>query len=205
MDGKAFNFRKQNNEIIIELGNTRPKPINHIVQIEVTGSAMEITPMDVKPVSLSFKKPVSGSSNHEPHWSDHQWMDILSVTNGDWSGDFWHPAENDAMPSIEIDIENIQPVKTAILFERGNHVKAFELQYKSGEKWVSLYKGKTIGERAEVSFPETRLRYFRLLIRERDGVPGSMKSHYFRLIAYEEIRANHHGKTELNLTNLQYV
>ncbi len=172
VDGKALPFKKQNNELIIELGNTLPEAIDHIVQIEFAGSIMEIAPMDVKPLSLSFKKQATGSSNNEPKWSDHQWIDIRSVTNGDWSGDFWHPAENDALPSLEIDIENIQPVKTAIIYERGNHVKAFELQYKSGEKWVSLYKGKTIGERAQVSFPETRLRYFRLVIRERDGVPG---------------------------------
>jgi alpha-L-fucosidase len=170
--GKALKFRKQNNEIVIEVGNSLPKAINNILEIEFAESIMDVVPLEVRPLSLSFKKQVTGSSNMEPQWSDHQWIDIRSVTNGDWTGDFWHPAETDVKPSVDIDIASVQPVKTAILYERDHHIKAFELQYKSGEKWITLYKGKTIGERAEVSFPETKLQYFRLVILEQDGVPG---------------------------------
>jgi alpha-L-fucosidase len=170
--GGALNFSKVNEEIVIEFGNEPIKPINTIVEIEVNGNAMEITPKDVKPASLSFKKLVTGSSNLEPHWSNHQWVDIKSVTNGDWSGDFWHPAENDGNPWVEIDLGTIQNVKGAVIYEREQKIKAYELQYKSGNEWKLLSKGNGIGEKAVVEFPETQLQQLRLVIKEFAGTPG---------------------------------
>jgi alpha-L-fucosidase len=170
--GGQLNFSKLNDEIVIEFGNEPLKPVNTIVEIEVNGNAMEITPMDAKPASLSFKKTVTGSSNLEPHWSNHQWVDIKSVTNGDWSGDFWHPAENDGNPWVEIDLGTIQNVKGAVIYEREQKIKAYELQYKSGNEWKLLSKGTGIGDKAVVEFPETQLQQLRLVIKEFAGTPG---------------------------------
>jgi hypothetical protein len=170
--GGVVKFNKANNEIVIDFGNEPVKTINTIVEIEVNGNAMDIAPMDVKPASLSFKKPVTGSSNLEPHWSNHQWVDIKSVTNGDWSGSFWHPAEDDKTPWAVIDLGSVENVKGAVLYERGSKIKAFELQYKTGDKWVVLYKGTEIGDKAVVEFPETKLQQLRLVIKEFADVPG---------------------------------
>jgi alpha-L-fucosidase len=170
--GGALNFSKVNDEIVIEFGNEPIKPINTIVEIEVSGNAMEITPMDVKPASLSFKKPVTGSSNLEPHWSNHQWVDIKSVTNGDWVGDFWHPAENDLNPWVEIDLGTVQNVKGAVIYEREQKIKAFEIQYKSGNEWKTLFTGSEIGEKVVVEFPEIMVKQLRLVIKEFAGTPG---------------------------------
>jgi alpha-L-fucosidase len=170
--GGQLNFSKVNNEIVIEFGNEPVKPINTIVEIEVNGNAMEITPMEVKPASLSFKKTVTGSSNLKAQWSNHQWVDIKSVTNGDWSGDFWHPAENDLAPWIEIDLGTVRNVKGAVIYEREQKIKAFELQYKSGSEWKTLFTGTGVGECAVVEFPETQIQQLRLVIKEFTGVPG---------------------------------
>jgi len=170
--GGALNFSKVNDEILIEFGNEPIKPINTIVEIEVNGNAMEITPMDVKPVSLSFMKPVTGSSNLKPHWSNHQWVDIKSVTNGDWSGDFWHPAENDVNPWVEIDLGTTQNVKGAVIYEREQNITSYEIQFKSGNEWKTLFTGTGIGENAEVTFPETQLQQLRMVIKEFAGTPG---------------------------------
>jgi alpha-L-fucosidase len=170
--GGALKFNKENNEIVIEFGSEPVKPINTIVEIEVNGNVMDIAPMDVKPASLSFKKTVTGSSNLKPHWSNHQWVDIKSVTNGDWSGDFWHPAEDDKTPWVEIDLGSVENVKGAVLYERESKINAYELQYKTGDKWVILYKGTEIGDKALVEFPETKLQQLRLVIKEFAGTPG---------------------------------
>jgi alpha-L-fucosidase len=170
--GGALKFNKENNEIVIDFGSEPVKPINTIVEIEVNGNVMDIVPMDVKPASLSFKKTVTGSSNLEPHWSNHQWVDIKSVTNGDWSGDFWHPAEDDKTPWVEIDLGSVENVKGAVLYEREPKIKAYELQYKAGDKWVILYKGTEIGDKTVVEFPETKLQQLRLVIKEFAGTPG---------------------------------
>jgi hypothetical protein len=161
-----------NSEIVIELGVEPVNPINTIVEIEVNENVMDILPMVVNPSSLSFKKPVTGSSNFEPHWSDHQWVDIKSVTNGDWVGDFWHPAENDSIPWIEIDLETVQNVKAAFLYERGQNIKSYQLQYKKGDEWLPLFKGTGVGEKVKAEFSETQFRQFRLVISEFAGTPG---------------------------------
>jgi len=170
--GYPLNWHRENDQIIIELGKEQVRPVNTIVEIEVNGDAMDIKPMEVKPASLSFMKKVSGSSNNEPHWSDYQWVDIGSVVNGDWAGDSWHPAADDTMPWIEIDLGSVQPVKHVMLYEKGQNIKAYELQYKSGDEWETLYAGTSIGEKAEVSFPESSVRNFRLVVREFTGLPN---------------------------------
>ncbi len=170
--GGALNFSKVNDEIVIDLGNEPMKPINTIVEIEANGSVMDIVPMDVKPNSLSFMKPVTGSSNLKPHWSNHQWVDIKSITNGDWVGDFWHPAEDDPDPWVEIDLGSVQNLKRAVVYEREENIQGFELQYKSGDEWMTFHKGAGVGEKAVIEFPDTKLQQLRLVITEFSGTPG---------------------------------
>ncbi len=169
--GEALNFSKANGEILIEFGNAQPDSVDTILEIMVKGDVMDIPPLDVRPASLSFNKPVSGSSNPDAHWSNHQWVDIKSVTNGDWSGDFWHPAEEDALPWLEIDLGSRMNVKGATLYERGNNIFAYEIQHKAGDEWETVYTGNKIGEKAVVDFPGTEMQQLRLLIKEFTGVP----------------------------------
>ena len=132
--GNTLQYTKENGEIIIEFGDDPAISIDAIVEISVIGNALDIPPMEANPVSLSYKKQVTGSSNQEPHWSNHQWVDMQSVTNGDWSGDFWHPAENDARPWLEIDLGSMQKVTGAAIYERGNHILVYHFQYQSSEE-----------------------------------------------------------------------
>lgn len=171
LGGKALKYRKVNNEIFIKLEEGFIRPIDTIIEIEFAGSVMDISSLDVKPNSLSFMKPVTSSSNQKPHWSNYLPIDIKSLTNGDWVGDSWHPAENDLKPWIEIDLGSVQKVRSAVLYEGGQHIKAYQLQYKSGNNWITLHKGKTIGSRSLVTFRETGLQYFRLIIEKSDGLP----------------------------------
>jgi alpha-L-fucosidase len=172
LGGASLEFTRFNGEVTIEFGNEPLKTVNTIIEIELNGNTMNIVPSEAKPYSLSYKKTVNGSSNLKAHWSNHQWVDVKSVNNGDWAGDFWHPEENDATPWIEIDLGETMKVNRAILFERGNNIKSFELQYKSGEEWITLHNGSTIGEKTEETFPETELHHFRLLIAEFSDIPA---------------------------------
>jgi hypothetical protein len=136
------------------------------------GNVMDVGAVDVQSNSLSFDKEVSASSNLKAHWSNHQWVDMQSVTNGDWSGEFWHPSEEDSSPWLEIDLADRQKVHKAVIYERGQNIKAFELQYRSGPEWITLYDGTEIGERAEITLPETEMKLFRMRITSFDEVPG---------------------------------
>jgi alpha-L-fucosidase len=170
--GGPATFVSENGETVIEFDEALIQPMNTIIEIELAGSAMDIPPAKVRPASLSYMKPVSGSSNLKPHWSHHQWVDVLSVTNGDWVGDFWHPAEGDEVPWVEIDLGKEENISTAVLYEREENIRSFELQYKSGDEWKTLHSGTTIGSKAVVLFPEVSSRYIRLVIQEYIGTPG---------------------------------
>jgi alpha-L-fucosidase len=102
--GNKLEFSKENNEIYIEIGDETLNQINTIVEIEVAGDVMVVEPVDVKSNSLSYQKEVTCSSNLKGHWSNHQWVEIEAITNGDWSGTFWHPASDDINPWVEIDL-----------------------------------------------------------------------------------------------------
>jgi alpha-L-fucosidase len=170
--GNTLDFSVENDEIQIQIGDVTLHPVNTIVEIEFDGNVMEVEPVDAKPNSLSYQKKVTGSSNLKARWSNHQWMDIKSVTNGDWSGDFWHPAQEDANPWLEIDLGSVEKVQKAVIYERGQNIKAFELQYKAGDKWITFYEGTEVGERVEITWPETELKLFRMVVTRFDEIPG---------------------------------
>jgi alpha-L-fucosidase len=104
-------------------------------------------------------------------WINHQWTDLRSITNGEWSGSFWQPADDDKAPWTEIDLEKSQKISKVILYESGKNIKSFELQYKAGDIWKTFYKGTTIGPRAEVSIKPIEARFIRLVISSFDAVP----------------------------------
>ena len=111
-------------------------------------------------------KSLTASSNPKGHWSNHQWVELNAVTNGDWSGAFWEPEAKDLNPWIEIDLGKPEKISKAILYERGQSVKAFELQALSGDKWKTIYKGTTIGSKAEIKLPKTTTQKVRLVLKE---------------------------------------
>jgi hypothetical protein len=114
-------------------------------------------------------KPVNGSSNQKAQWINHQWVDLKAVNNGDWSGSFWQPADNDKTPWVEFDLGKPVVVSKAILYESGNNVKSYELQVKSGDSWKTIYKGTTIGRRSEVTFMPVESQTVRLQVNSFTG------------------------------------
>ncbi len=161
--GKVTN-KKVTGGNIIEFNGNLLQPINTIVEIEVAGNAMDINPMDVAPQSLSFMKDVKVSSNAVAKWIDYQWMDKKSVTNGDWVGAFWQPANDDKAPWVDIDLGKQQKISSIVLYEGGMNVRSFELQYKSGEEWKTFFKGTTIGSRKEINIKPVEAQLVRLYI-----------------------------------------
>jgi alpha-L-fucosidase len=156
----------------IEFSEKDLQPINTIVELELSGNAMDIKPMEISSNSLSFNKPLTASSNLEGHWSNHQWVDLNSVTNGDWTGAFWEPEAKDLNPWAEINLGKPEKISRAIIYERGTAVKVFELQALVADQWKTIYKGTTIGNKAEIKFPKTTSQKIRLVLKEYSQVPG---------------------------------
>jgi alpha-L-fucosidase len=170
--GAKVKVTKLEKNTVIEFSSKDLQPINTILEVELAGSAMELKPMEISSNSLSFSKPLTASSNPKGHWSNHQWVDMSAVTNGDWSGAFWEPEANDKNPWLEIDLGKAQKFSKAYLYERGTAVKSFELQYLKGESWKTAYKGATIGSKAELKLSGFSAQKVRLVLKDFSGVPG---------------------------------
>jgi alpha-L-fucosidase len=170
-EGKV-KFSNENGVNIIEFDGSLLQPVNTIVEIEVSGNAMAIKPLDVSPQSLSYMKKVSASSNTVPKWIEYQWMDLKSINNGDWVGAFWESATDDKTPWVEIDLGKPQRISKVVLYERGLNITSFDLQYKSGGGWISFHKGTTVGPRAEIETQPVEAQVIRLTINAFSATPG---------------------------------
>jgi alpha-L-fucosidase len=170
--GGKVKFSKLKEENFIEFDGKLLQPINTIIEIEVAGNAMVIKPMDVTPQSLSYMKKVSASSNPEPKWINHEWIDLESVNNGEWGGSYWKPSDEDKAPWIEIDLGKTERISKVVLYENGQNIKSFQLQYKSGNEWKTFYKGTAIGSGVEISFNQIEAQFIRLVISSFSITPG---------------------------------
>jgi alpha-L-fucosidase len=162
--GSKVKFSRTNNSYLIELDGKLLQPINTIVEIEYADKIMNVKPVDVISQSISYMKNVTGSSNQKAQWINHQWVDLKAINNGDWSGSFWQCADDDKIPWVEFDLGKPEKISKAVLYESGNNIKSFELQYKSGDVWKTFYKGTNIGPRAEVTFKPVEAQLVRLQI-----------------------------------------
>lgn len=171
--GGSVKLTKLDKGYTIEFAEKDLQPINTIVELELSENAMNIEPMEISSNSLSFSKPLKASSNsNKGQWINHQWVELSSVTNGDWAGSFWEPEANDQSPWVEVDLGKPEKIVQAILYERGTAVKAFELQALVGDKWKTISKGTTIGSKTVIKLPKTTAQKVRLVLKEFSQVPG---------------------------------
>ena len=165
--GGKIKIGKKEGKTILEFGGESLQPINTLVEIETTGSVMSIKPMEISSQSLTFNKKATASSNPDPHWRG-----ITSINNGDWVGQYWVPAKDDKTPWAEIDLGKPEKISKAIIYENGNAIKAFEIQYLTGKNWKTVYTGKTIGHKAEINLPKFTAQNVKIVLKDFSGVPG---------------------------------
>jgi alpha-L-fucosidase len=170
--GGKIKLTKLDKGYTVEFSGEELQPVNTIIELEYSGNVMKIEPLEISSNSLSYMKSLTSSSNPKGHWSNHQWVELNAVTNGDWSGAFWEPEATDSKPWVEIDLGKPEKISKAILYERGTAVKAFELQALVGDKWKTLAKGTTIGGKAEIKLPKTTAQKVRLVLKEFSQTPG---------------------------------
>ena len=165
--GGKIKVSKKADKTILEFAGESLQPINTLVEIETTGSVMSIKPMEISSQSLTYNKKATASSNPDPHWRG-----ITSINNGDWVGQYWAPAKDDKTPWAEIDLGKAEKISKAIIYEKGNAINAFEIQYLTGKSWKTVYVGKSIGNRAEIILPKFTAQNVRLVLNDFSGIPG---------------------------------
>ena len=81
-------------------------------------------------------------------------------------------ANDDKAPWAEVDLGKPQKFSKIVLYESGQNIKSFELQYKSDDKWNTFYTGTTAGSRAEITFKPIEAQVIRMVITSFSGTPG---------------------------------
>ncbi len=166
-NGGEVTLRKQDREYLVQFSGENLQPINTIVELIVDGNAMDIPSMEIFPQSLSFNKPVTASTNPNPHWRD-----ASSVNNGEWVGHYWNPANDDQTPWVEIDLEKPEEISKVILFESGKAITAFEIQYLKDDVWETAYAGNSVENAKPIDLPGITTQKVRLVLNGFSSVPG---------------------------------
>lgn len=167
LTGGKVKMSTQGANTIFEFDKKYLQKNNTILELEMSGNAINIQPMEVSSQSVSYLKKAIASNNPSPRWHD-----VSSVVNGDWVSHDWRAAKTDKTPWVEIDLGKREKISKAVLFESGRSVKAFELQYLINGEWKTLETGKTIGNRLELDFPEVEAQNVRLQIVDFEGTPA---------------------------------
>lgn len=167
-DGGKVNCKKnKNGEYEITFSPKHLNGLNTIIELEMDSSVMHAVPVDVQPQSLLYRKKVKAST-----CPDKKWHGVEFLCNGDWSGIGWRPDKKDKQPWVEFDMEQECKISNAVLFETtGKAVEEFEIQKPSGDGWTTVYNGKNIGERLDVSFPSFKSDKVRILFTKLAGMP----------------------------------
>ena len=157
----------------VEIAVAKPdrQAIDTIVILELDKPAIGIEPLTVTDAgeSLTTGKKATASNvfRNDPHYAASQAIDDDENTR-------WATDGSTGQCWLEVDLGQPQTFNRAVLQEcvdYGLRVKAFELQYKDGERWTTFYTGKTIGKRLEVKFAPVSARIVRLTITEGQGGP----------------------------------
>ncbi len=167
VDGGEVTQKKLDQGYLLQFPGENLQALNTIVELTVDGNVMDITPMEVFAQSLSYDKPVTASTNPDPHWRD-----AGSVNNGEWVGHYWTPAKDDRSPWVEIDLEKPEKISKAIVFESGKAIKAFEIHYLEDDVWKTAYQGTSPENGNPINLPEMTAQKVRLVLKEFSSVPG---------------------------------
>jgi alpha-L-fucosidase len=160
-------LEKQDEGYLVQFAGEDLQQINTIIELTADGNVMDIPPMEIPAQSLSFNKPVKASTIPNPDWRG-----ATSVNNGDWVGHYWTPANEDKTPWVEIDLEKPEKISKFILFESGEAIHEFMIQYLKDDVWETAYTGNSVENGKPVALPEITAQKVRLVLVEFSSVPG---------------------------------
>jgi len=157
--------------------------IDTIVVLELDKPAIEIAPVAVSSIgqSLTAEKKATASNVFQQNAGYAAAKAVDDDEHTRWATD----AKTGAC-WLEVDLGKPQTFDRAVVQEcvdYGVRVKAFELQYKDGDRWKTFHSGKGIGKNLEVKFEPVTARIVRLNITEGQGGPTIFEFQLFAPLA----------------------
>jgi hypothetical protein len=137
--------------------------IDTIVKLELDGSAMDIP-------AISFTPNIKATASTVFHTNVND-FGPQQAFDGDPSTR-WATDGQTTQAWIARDLEKPTKVSRVRIDEAvGQRVRKFELQYRDGDAWKTIFTGEKIGRKFERAFPPVTAREFRLNILDAPGGP----------------------------------
>ena len=171
LTGGTAAVKQTDGAVEISMPATDRREIDTIVVLELDTPAMSITPLTVGSAgrSLTTGKSAKASNvfQHNPDYGPDKAVDDDADTR--WATDF-----GTRQAWLEVDLGQSATFASVCIDECvdfGQRVRAFELQYRSGDAWKTFYKGSTIGPEFTAKFDPIRARHVRLNILDASEGP----------------------------------
>jgi alpha-L-fucosidase len=176
LTGGMASVRQNAEQIEIDVPRQHRNELDTIVLLELDGPASGLKPALVPTASLTFGKKVTASSvypdpvgrSYRPEYA------IDGDPEGGWTFD-----RTLKSAWLEIDLGRPLTFSRAEIHEKFDRVRAFRIQVKRGEEWVTISQGPRIGEGFSATFPPVTAQLVRLEVLDTTINPLIAEFHLF--------------------------
>jgi hypothetical protein len=168
--------RQTEEQIEIEVPAEQRQDLDTIVVLELDGPASDLKPVPLPVASLTFGKKVTASSVY-PEPVGATYRPEFAVDGDPDSG--WTFAKDLKSAWLEVDLGQPNTFNKAEIHERYDRVRAFRIQVKQGDQWVTVQEGTRIGEEFSTTFPPATAQLVRLEVLDTTINPLIAEFHVF--------------------------
>ena len=137
--------------------------LDTIIALHLDGSAAEIPVAPILSGPLTFGRKVTASHVYDANPGiAPQYRPELAVDGDPNTGWTFNPDQPSAW--LEVDLEEPRTIDRAWLNELHDRIREFELQAEQDGTWQTFYRGTTMGEDCDVTFPPVTARRVRLVV-----------------------------------------
>jgi len=165
LSGGRVNVTQTKDGITVAVNKQDQQNPDTIVVLELDGPAHEVSPIITASASLAFGKHITGSSSERT-------FDPGKAFDGDYKTG-WAAKPGETQGWLEADLGHIRTVAQAVIYETyPGRIQDFELQYKAGVQWETLYRGTGLGAQAVIRFKPVPAQHIRLNVLKASGSPA---------------------------------
>lgn len=176
LTGGTASVRQTAESIEIEVPREHRAALDTIVVLELDGPASLLQPALVPAASLTFGKKVTVSSVY-PDPVGRSYRPEYAIDGDPGSG--WTFDRKLKSAWLEVDLERPFTFDRAEIHERFDRVRAFRIQVKQGDEWVTVHQGGRIGEALSATFPAVTAQLVRLEVLDTTINPLIAEFHLF--------------------------
>ncbi len=176
LTGGTAAVRQTEEQIEIDVPAEQRQELDTIVVLELDGPAAELRPVTMPVASLTFGKKVTASSVYPPPVGANYRPEF--AVDGDPDGG-WTFAKDLKSAWLEVDLGQPYKFNRAEIHERYDRVRAFRIQVKQGDQWVTVHEGTRIGEECSVKFAPVTAQFVRLEVLDTTINPLIAEFHVF--------------------------